>query len=105
MSRVMPRRQGWKPQLEYSSAISLTDHLVACCLRSCWGLREPPAVERDGLEREPCACLSDTRVVRLDVRVIAKVRIRYPDVRTAKDHVVERIQCLETEREKHAFLD
>jgi hypothetical protein len=55
-------------------------------------------VEKDSLERKPCADLSDTRVVQLDVRVIAEVGIRYTYVRSAKDHVVERIQCLETER-------
>ena len=57
------------------------------------GHKSRQRVERDHLEREPCARLSDTRVVRLDVRVIAEVGIRYTDVRSAKDHVVERIQA------------
>jgi hypothetical protein len=55
-------------------------------------------VEKGSLERKPCTDLSDTRVVQLDVRVIAEVGIRYTYVRSTKDHVVERIQCLETER-------
>ena len=61
--------------------------------------------EKDSLERKPCADLSDTRVVQLDVRVIAEVGIRYTDVRPPKDHVVERIDGLETERQKHAFVE
>ena len=58
-----------------------------------------------GLEREPSAYLSDTRVIRLDVRVIAEVGIRYTEVRTAKDHSVQRILRLETDRETHAFAE
>src|ERR1700678_3090076 len=39
------------------------------------------------------------------MRVIAEVGIHYTDVRRAKDHGVERIQCFETKRDTHAFVD
>src|SRR5580698_1353178 len=60
---------------------------------------------RDRSKGKASTYLRDTRVVRLDVRVIAEVSICYSNIRTAKDHRVERIQCLETERETHAFPD
>jgi hypothetical protein len=83
---LSPTNEEIPPQVIYAEAGELPEQKGHA-----GGYESRQPSRRDRLEREPCAYLSDTRVVRLDMRVIAEVGIRYADVRGAEDHVVERI--------------